>query len=266
MLEDNDDRAAHNFGQLLGVGWRWLNHEAPTPEAVVNVLTAFSDVIRPGTTAIDMRERGVRVVDSTGSGKRRVHLPSVTTAATVLAGHLATKQDLPLLISKSVSGGTSYPAGSADSAQLLGVRAVESYIADQQLQPTSGFGGADILVLSGRDALGQPFIDEPSVHGATEWVTAKANGFDAGSWPGEHVTEPFPPTPPTIMDLLAGNCPEPLLRMVTRQTGIILGMGMADTQPWERWQAAARNLIGSGELAEYVSQMAHQRVGAVQGR
>ena len=112
--------AAASFGRLLGLLWKPIHQHGDQERAVVVLQGLASCVTRHKPASVSVADRRVtRVVDSTGSGKRRVLTASVSTAAAFVAACLAREHGWPVVVAKSVSGGTSFSLGSADWLRQL---------------------------------------------------------------------------------------------------------------------------------------------------
>ncbi|HYI01805.1 hypothetical protein [Hyalangium sp.] len=120
------------LGCLLGLLWR-LIHLPGNTLASVEALSVLAAKIKSLDAQRPVRlNPGARVVDLCGSGKRRIQLPSISTTASILAAYLARERGLPVVVSKSCSGGTSRPTGSADSLEVLLGRPVATSIQENQ--------------------------------------------------------------------------------------------------------------------------------------
>lgn len=120
------------LGCLLGLLWR-LIHLPDNTQASVEALSVLAAKIQALDAQPPVRlNPGARVVDLCGSGKRRIQIPSISTTASILAAYLAREEGLPVAVSKSCSGGTSRPTGSADSLEVLLGRPVSTSIPENQ--------------------------------------------------------------------------------------------------------------------------------------
>lgn len=316
---DRPLEAAENFGWLLGLLWRPL-HEHANSDQAVDVLDALSTCVATEASATSHMATpdSAQLVLCAGSGKRRIAIPFITTAATFVAACMARLNLTPINIVKPVSGGTSWAIASADALQQLVGNVTSREVASSMNQRfhlsfwrceaavpnfarlyhgvtfaptvmslcapavlacpvpasriiyglTDGpialcarllarlFPTTDILVLSGRDQHGAALLDEPSPYGPTFWAHAHHHLVTCGSghllssspqhYPRSHFATL---APQALADLLSGQAPTAILRMVAVEAALILDQRIP---PSPNTVDEAHSCLGSRALQHFV--------------
>ena len=120
LVDQHEGTAFANLGRLLGSMWRSVNLPQNLDSAVETVYAlALSIMQMDPQSPVTISHQDV--VDCCGSGKRRISIPAVSTAAAFVAAFMSDKLDRRLVVAKSGSAGTTTSNGSADALTRFGI-------------------------------------------------------------------------------------------------------------------------------------------------